>query len=61
MVEILDMIDLVLSEGKNIYLHCYAGMVRTGMVVGCYLVRHGIRGEKPLDMIQEFRKDIIGD
>lgn len=61
MVEILDVIDLALSEGKNIYLHCYAGIGRTGMTVGCYLARHGTPGDKALEMIQKFRKEIMGD
>jgi protein-tyrosine phosphatase len=58
MVEILDTIDLALSEGKNIYLHCFAGMGRTGMVVGCYLARHGMPGDKALEMIHVLRRDI---
>jgi protein-tyrosine phosphatase len=61
MIEILDIIDLALLEGKNIYLHCYAGMGRTGMTVGCYLARHGTPGDRALEMIQEFSKEIMGD
>jgi protein-tyrosine phosphatase len=61
MVEILDTIDAGLSEGKNTYLHCRGGRGRTGTVVGCHLARHGILGEKALEMIQELRKDIPGN
>jgi hypothetical protein len=39
----------------------YAGMGRTGMTVGCYLARHGMTGEKALEKIQEFRKEIAGN
>ncbi len=60
MVEILDTIDLALSEEKIIYLHCYGGRGRTGTVVGCYLVRHGIPGDRALERIQEYRKGIPG-
>jgi Polymorphic toxin system, DSP-PTPase phosphatase len=60
MVEILDTIDLALSLGKNIYLHCHGGKGRTGTVVGCYLVRHGLEGSEALERIQELRKDIQG-
>jgi protein-tyrosine phosphatase len=60
MIEILDTIDLALSEGKNIYIHCFGGRGRTGMVVGCYLVRHGTPGDHALERIQELRKDIPG-
>jgi hypothetical protein len=42
MREILDAIDGALAGGENAYVHCYAGIGRTGTVVGCYLVRHGI-------------------
>jgi protein tyrosine/serine phosphatase len=60
MVEILDTIDSALSEGKNIYLHCYGGKGRTGTVVGCYLVRHGTPRDKALEKIQELRREIPG-
>ena len=30
MVEILDTIDLALSEGQNIYLHCFGGKGQDG-------------------------------
>jgi protein-tyrosine phosphatase len=61
MVEILDMLDIALSESKMIYLHCYGGKGRTGTVVGCYLVRHGTPGTQALNMIQTLRKDIPGN
>lgn len=60
MVEILDTIDLAIAEDKNIYLHCYGGKGRTGTVVGCYLVRHGMLGENALEKIMELRSDIPG-
>ena len=58
MVEILERIDTVLSEGKNIYLHCYGGKGRTGTVVGCYLVQHGETGDRALKRIEELRDEI---
>jgi protein-tyrosine phosphatase len=60
MIEILDEIDQNITEGKNIYLHCYGGKGRTGTVVGCYLVRHGTPVISVLGKIQELRKDIPG-
>jgi protein-tyrosine phosphatase len=56
MIEILNMIDKALSAGRNIYLHCLGGQGRTGMVVGCYLVRHGVSAEQALEKIQELRR-----
>ena len=41
MERILTKIDSLLSEGKTIYVHCWGGVGRTGVVVGCYLLRHG--------------------
>ena len=58
MVDILDIIDKALLNGKNIYLHCCYGQGRTGTVVGCYLARHGTQGEEALQKIQELRAGI---
>ncbi len=58
MVNILDIIDKALIDGKNIYLHCYYGLGRTGTVVGCYLARHGSLGDEALQKIQELRAGI---
>jgi len=37
-----------LREGRMVYLHCRAGIGRTGMVVGCLLVEQGFSGEEAL-------------
>jgi ADP-ribosylglycohydrolase len=39
MVEILDELDDALRGGHNVYVHCRAGIGRTGTVVGCWLAR----------------------
>jgi len=41
MKQILDCIDEAISSGKTVFVHCLGGIGRTGMVVGCYLTRHG--------------------
>src|SRR6266487_6520901 len=41
MKSILDQIDASLQAGRNVYLHCWGGIGRTGTTVGCYLVRRG--------------------
>ena len=57
MESILDALDEVLSEGHQVYLHCHGGRGRTGTVVGCWLVRHGMTGEQALTRIAELRED----
>lgn len=56
MTEILDTLDTVLAAGKKVYLHCWGGVGRTGTVVGCYLVRHGMPGNEAIRRIAELRK-----
>lgn len=54
MAAILDAIDRALGEGRNVYVHCWGGVGRTGTVVGCWLVRHGRTGEDALDQVAEW-------
>ena len=51
MHQILDLIDAEHACGRSVYLHCWGGVGRTGTVVGCYLVRHGLSGQEALDQI----------
>ena len=61
MKEILDLIDSEIFEGRSVYIHCFRGLGRTGIVVGCLLSRHGMVGEKALERIPEIRKGVAGD
>ena len=45
MAEILACLRTALREGRRIYLHCRAGIGRTGMVAGCLLVEQGLSGQ----------------
>lgn len=51
MKAILDTIDEAVGGGRQVYLHCRAGVGRTGTTVGCYLVRHGMTGEGALHQL----------
>jgi hypothetical protein len=51
MTALLDSIDQTLAGGHKIYLHCWAGIGRTGTTVGCYLVRHGLTGAEALEKL----------
>jgi protein tyrosine/serine phosphatase len=42
MLSILDGIDESLSRQQPVYVHCWGGVGRTGTVVGCWLIRHGL-------------------
>jgi protein-tyrosine phosphatase len=55
MRETLDAIDDALARGRNVFVHCYAGVGRTGTVVGCFLVRHGMSPADALDAIAHWR------
>ncbi len=54
----LDQIDKSIEEKLPVYLHCHAGIGRTGLTVGCYLVRHGLKGNDALNRIKELRKEV---
>jgi len=58
MLRTLDAIDSALSNGNKVYLHCWAGVGRTGTVVGCYLVRHGRTGLEALEQIARWWQDV---
>ena len=45
---ILDTIQGALAAGRKVYVHCWAGVGRTGTTVGCYLVRNGMGGKAAL-------------
>jgi ADP-ribosylglycohydrolase len=49
MMEILDCLHDALGSGRPAYVHCRAGIGRTGMVVGCLLVERGLTGEQALE------------
>jgi protein-tyrosine phosphatase len=53
MVEVLDAIDGALRAGERPYVHCWGGVGRTGTVVGCYLVRHGLDAEAAVRKVGE--------
>ena len=51
--EILDAIDRHLDEGRKVYVHCWGGVGRTGIIVGCWLARHGSGGNEALKKLRE--------
>ena len=55
---ILDAIDAALYDGRNIYMHCWGGVGRTGTVVGCWLVRHGMTGDEALARVADWWRGV---
>jgi protein-tyrosine phosphatase len=58
MAVILDAIDAALAAGQPAYVHCWGGIGRTGTVVGCYLVRHGLAPDRALEEIARLRAEV---
>src|SRR5437868_7403624 len=52
MTDILNTIDAELAAGRRVYVHCRAGIGRTGTAVGCHLVRSGHEPEAALERLQ---------
>ena len=61
MTNLLNEMDKALENGRGIYVHCWGGVGRTGITVGCYLVRHGRSNEEALDLVQKLYKTRPGD
>jgi protein-tyrosine phosphatase len=49
----LDVIDAELESGGVVYLHCWAGCGRTGVVIGCWLIRHGTSPRDAIARVSE--------
>ncbi len=52
MRDIVAAITADLAAGRRIYLHCRAGIGRTGTAVGCYLISQGLDGAAALEKLQ---------
>jgi len=60
MRDIVDAIDAELARGGRLYLHCHAGVGRTGTAVGCWLVERGLDGAAALALIARKRAHLPG-
>lgn len=58
MQAILAHINSALQAGQTVYVHCFGGVGRTGVVIGCYLVQQGMSGDEALATIARLRKEL---
>jgi ADP-ribosylglycohydrolase len=58
MVAILQSIDASISRGEGVYIHCWGGFGRTGMVVACWYKRQEQHGAAALKRLQQARHAI---
>ena len=52
-IAILDAIDHCIERGQTVYVHCWGGVGRTGVIIGCWLARHGRGGKAALVHLRE--------
>ncbi len=57
MAEIQAEIDAALARGRRIYVHCRAGIGRTGIAVACHLIEHGLAPDAALIRLNELWQD----
>ncbi len=51
MRDIQALIETAAANQRGIYVHCRAGIGRTGTVVGCYLIEQGLDGKAALEQL----------
>ncbi len=57
---ILDLLGTLQAQGSPAYIHCYAGVGRTGTVVGCLLAESGFAGNAALTRLEKLRSGLPG-
>jgi hypothetical protein len=51
MSQMLDEIERFIEDNDPVYLHCWGGVGRTGVAVGCFLIRRGLSAEEALQRV----------
>jgi protein-tyrosine phosphatase len=56
---ILDTIDAQLARERGVYVHCAGGRGRTGTVIACWWIRHGLfESEQALEELKRRRQGL---
>jgi len=58
LLAILDAIDAARSQRRNIYLHCVAGIGRSGTIIACWYIRHGDTPSAALARLASIRGEL---
>ena len=56
MAQVLATIRDGLEKGRNVYVHCRAGIGRTGLTMGCFLADQGVSGKEALKQLNKLWK-----
>ena len=56
MRQILSVIREALASDRKVYVHCRAGIGRTGLVIGCFLAEQGSAGKAALKQLNKLWK-----
>lgn len=48
MEQVIQIIDDAQAEGKTVYMHCKAGIGRTGVATACWKISHGLSADEAL-------------
>jgi hypothetical protein len=56
---ILDTIDAQIARERGVYVHCAGGRGRTGTVIACWWIRHGLfESEQALEELEQRRQGL---
>jgi hypothetical protein len=57
MAEILEYLQRALGAKHCVYLHCRAGIGRTGTVMGCHLIQGGMSADQAVEHLNQLWRD----